>query len=391
MVISQKNESFIKVLIATSSTGNGHNVSAIALKEWAEYFLGSKIEVKIEQLLENSNLFLSKCVDFYNFIQRKSPWFHHIYYNIIELQEMINPGTVSLGSDYYIHLLREFQPHVLISVHDALNKGYFELGKKIIGSNLHCVTYCLEFQGGYGFSRNWVNTYADMFCCPTQETAQEAISRGMNPNKVFVSGILLRRCFYESPMNYSEKTNFLVNDLGLRHHLFTLLLSTGGAGAENHISFLNNLLPMSNVLQVIALCGSNISTREKLTVWRHKNPNFNLCVLPFTQQIHKLLQVSSAVVTRPGGITSYEALHLGCPIIFNGLGGIMPQELLTVSYFKCRNIAVTISRAEQLAPILQKWLSQPETYVQICQKLLSQRIQVHPEKVITQIISKNHH
>ncbi|OKH52816.1 hypothetical protein NIES2101_13215 [Calothrix sp. HK-06] len=384
----QANSKLLKVLIATSSTGNGHNASAVAFKEWAEHLYGTEIEVKIEQLLENSSPALSDGVNFYNFIQRKAPWFHHVYYNLIELQELMSPNTVSLGREYYIQLLKEFQPHVFISVHDALNKGYFELGKKTIGANLRCVTYCLEFQGGYGFSRNWVNTNGDMFFSPTKETAQEAISRGMNPDKVSVGGMILRRCFYEPQINQLEKTNFLVNDLGLQPHLFTLLLSTGGAGAQNHVHFLKNLLPMKDVLQVIALCGNNISAEKEVAAWHHEHPDFNLCILPFSEQMHKLLQVSSAVVTRPGGITSFEALHLGCPIIFNGLGGIMPQELLTVGYFERRNVAFVIAHPKKLVTILQKWISQPKSYIKICQQLLAERIQVNPECIVSQVIGK---
>jgi len=64
----------------------------------------------VEHALEDSHSFYRGAVGFYNFIQRRAPWFHHIYYNLIELLELLNPGTVSLGSDYYTRLLQEYRP-----------------------------------------------------------------------------------------------------------------------------------------------------------------------------------------------------------------------------------------------------------------------------------------
>ncbi|MEM9927443.1 MAG: glycosyltransferase [Cyanobacteria bacterium P01_D01_bin.50] len=378
----------MKILVLTSSTGGGHNSAAAAFADWATYLYGSQIEIKIEHLLENSSPTLAKAVGFYNYIQRNAPWFHHIYYNLIELQELINPGTVSLGRDYYIKLLKDFRPQVIISVHDAVNKGYFELAKQVLGSHTRCVIYCLEFQGGYGFSRNWVNKNADLFWAPTEETARAAIFLGMKPEKVKILGIILRRDFYHPPLNEVEKNNILVNELGLKKEKFTLLLATGGAGAQNHLAFLKNLVNLKNNLQVIALCGHNKNVLEQVKIWSQKNPEFNLCALPFTDNMHKIIQVSDAIVTRPGGITNSEALHLGCPIIFNGLGGIMPQELLTVGYFKNRNISTTIYHPKQLSPIIKKWIFQPEIYLKNRDKLLSYKPEIIPETIIEEVLNK---
>lgn len=379
----------MKILILTSSTGGGHNSAAAAFADWANYLYGSQIEIKIEHLLENSSPTLAKAVDFYNYIQINAPWFHHIYYNLIELQELINPGTVSFGRDYYIQLLKDFQPQVILSVHDALNKGYFELAKQVLGSHTRCVIYCLEFKGGYGFSRNWVNKTADLFWAPTEETAQAAISLGMKPEKVKLLGQILHRNFYNPPLNEIEKNKIFIDELGLKKDKFTLLLATGGAGAQNHLAFLNNLVILKNNLQIIALCGRNQNALEQVKIWSQKNPDFNLCALPFTDNMHKIIQISDAIVTRPGGITNSEALHLGCPIIFNGLGGIMPQELLTVGYFKNRDISTTIYHPKQLLPILKKLIFQPEIHLKMRDKLLSYKQKIIPQTVIKEVLNIN--
>lgn len=378
----------MKILILTSSTGNGHNAAADAFVDWITYLYGSQIEIKIEHLLENSSPTLAKAVDFYNYIQRNAPWFHHIYYNIIELQELINPGTVSLGRDYYIQLLKDFQPQVILSVHDALNKGYFELAKQVLGSHTRCVIYCPEIQGGYGFSRNWVNKTADLFWAPTEETVQTAINLGMKPEQVKNLGIIFPRNFYHPFLSTIEKNNILVHELGLNIGKFTLLLSTGGAGAQNHIAFLNSLISLKNDLQVIALCGSNENAINQVREWSQENPDFNVCALAFTEKMHQIIQISDAIVARAGR-TPCEALHLGCPIIINGLGGIMPQELLAVKYFKKRDISTTIYYPSQLLPILKRWIIQSEIHLEIRNKLLSCRQDTRPEIGVKEVLNIN--
>ncbi len=378
----------MKILILTSSTGNGHNAAADAFVDWITYLYGSQIEIKIEHLLENSSPTLAKAVNFYNYIQRNAPWFHHIYYNIIELQEIINPGTVSLGRDYYIQILKDFHPQVILSVHDALNKGYFQLAKQVLGSHTRCVIYCPEIQGGYGFSRNWVNKTANLFWAPTEETVQTAINLGMKPEQVKNLGIIFPRNFYHPFLSAIEKNNLLVHELGLNIGKFTLLLSTGGAGAQNHIAFLNSLIYLKNDLQVIALCGSNENAINQVREWSQQNPDFNVCALAFTEKMHQIMQISDAIVARAGR-TPCEALHLGCPIIINGLGGIMPQELLAVKYFKKRDISTTIYHPSQLLPILKQWITKPETHLAIRNKLLSCRQDTRAEIGIKQVLNIN--
>lgn len=166
MLISenQKLQQPNRLLILTSSTGAGHNAAAAAIAEWANYLLGDQIEIKVEHILENSDPSFAKLVDFYNLIQRNAPWFYHFYYNVIQMAGLMsNPISLGIGKNYYVKLLNDFKPQVIISVHGLTNKGYFEIAKKVVGSHLHCVTYCPEMQGGYGFFRSWVNHRCDLF------------------------------------------------------------------------------------------------------------------------------------------------------------------------------------------------------------------------------------
>lgn len=343
-----------RLLILTSATGAGHDTHALATAAWCSRLYGTYVEVTIAHALEESHVFYRLGVDFYNLIQRRAPWFHHVYYNVIELLDALNPGTVGLGRAHYVNLLKATRPDAILSVHDCLNRGYFELAAETLGAHVRCATYCPEFEGGYGFSRNWVNPRGDFFFGRTAETVREAQRRGAT--KAMAAGHWAPPGFYDPAGKDAGQTR---RELGLDADRFTLLLSTGGAGAQNHRRLLRALRPLDSRMQVIALCGRDERVRSELEAWCARETSLTVRCLGFTDRMPDLLRAASAVVARAGATTAGEALLCGCPVIFNGLGGMMPQELPTWRYFSAREIGVAALTAGAVREHVTRWLERP--------------------------------
>ena len=378
-----------KVLILTASGGSTHKLTAQSIQKIIYKLYGDTIETKIEDIFANSNFFTKSIIDFYNFIHRHAPWFHHIYFNIFEFPALMKWGTNAFVSDYYKKLIYDYKPDLILSVFCSLNKGYFEVAKEILGEQVFCTTFCTEYTGGYGFSVNWVNPKSDLFLCHTDEVKQQAIQLGISAQKIKFSNILLRENFYILPMTEDERRQFLVQELGLEAHKFTLLLSTNGAGSQNHVNLMKSLLKFSDKLQVIAVCGNNLKAKERVIEWCKKNPQLKVCILGFTDKMNKLLQVSHANVQRPGFMITAESLHLNCPIIFNGIGSIMPQESLAVRYFVPRQMAVKIAQPKQLSEIIKNWLDNPEERIKIHQNIANYDFNhTSFQKIINELIEK---
>jgi processive 1,2-diacylglycerol beta-glucosyltransferase len=376
-----------RLLVLTSATGAGHDTHAHAAAAWCSRLYGANAEVTVVHALEDSHAFYRHGVDFYNFIQRRMPWFHHIYYNVVELMEALNPGTVSFGRDYYISLLEKTRPDAILSVMDCLNRGYFELAKEVLGSRVKCATYCTEFTGGYGFSRNWVNPRGDYFLGRTAEAAREGVRRGMRAERSLIAGHWAPPAFYDPPLRAEEKAAYLRDNLGLDPERFTLLLSTGGAGAQNHAAILRALFPLGDRLQVIALCGRDPAAKSGLEAWAKKEAPFPVRALGFTDEMPKLLQACSAVVARAGATTAGEALLCGCPIIFNVLGGIMPQEMPTWRYFRARKIGFIAQRPAGIRSVVEWWTERPESYLEVREGMRAARDATTPEQALGKLIS----
>lgn len=375
-----------RILILTSATGAGHDTHANATTAWCAQFYGPNVEVIIDHTLEDSHPIYGKAVAFYNFIQRYMPWFHHIYYNVIELLEVLNPGTVSLGRDYYIQLLERIRPHAVISVMDCLNRGYFELATSVLGPDTKCATYCTEFSDGYGHSRNWVNPRCGYFFGRTEDTVRDARRRGVPEERTLVVGHWAPPQFYVPPPTAEEKATYLRDTLQLDADKFTLLLSTGGNGAQNHADILRTLFPLGDRIQVIALCGRNAKARADLDAWVEREAPFQVRTLPFTDEMAKLFHVSSAVVARGGATSAGEVLLCNCPIIFNGLGLMMPQELPTWRYFRDHKIGFRAFRAGGFRPIIERWLDHPEEYAALRQRMLELRNATTPQAALERLL-----
>jgi len=364
-----------RLLVLTSATGAGHDTHASATADWCRRLYGARVEVTIAHELEDSHFFYRGAVEFYNQIQRRAPWFHHIYYNTIELLELLNPGTVSLGREHYVALLERVRPDAVLSVHDCLNRGYFELAKEVLGPAVKCATFCAEFEGGYGFSRNWVNARGDYYFARTAEVAREAVRRGMDRDRTLVSGHWAPVAFYEGGEPKPPKPE-----------RFTLLLSTGGNSAQNHREVLRALRPLADQLEVIALCGRDEPARLELEDWARRESPVPLRALGFSHEMPKLLRSASAVVARGGATTAGEALLCGCPMIFNGFGGMMPQEMPTWRYFCQRGMGFSAWTGNQIRAHVARWLDAPDDYAEVVERMKAARDDTTPRASLGKLL-----
>ena len=102
--------------------------------------------------------------------------------------------------------------------------------------------------------------------------------------------------------------------------------------------------------------------------------------------MHLLLQVSDAIVTRGGTTTCAKALHFRCPIIFNAIGGIMPQEELTVKYFRNGSGAELIGNAADFERVISSWMENRRSYDRLRANFLKLRYDEDPTLVVRELV-----
>jgi processive 1,2-diacylglycerol beta-glucosyltransferase len=374
-------------LVLTSSTGGGHDMRAQAFAEWCFLLYRHDVDVRIEQMLEDSSGVFRGGVNFYNMIQRHSPWMHKAFYAVVEGLSLLNRRTVTLGRRYFERVLRDYRPHLVFSVHDCLNRGYFQLARKLLGpANVRCATYCGEFSGGWGYSRNWVEPTVDLYFSRTPTASDYAVKLGLPAERARIRGYLMQPRAYLENFTAAECADYREKKLGLKRDLFTVFLATGMNGANNHRELLPALLDHADRVQAIVVCGRNLSTYGELVHWRTQHPEFSCFIDSCSDEMHRLMQASDAIVTRGGTTTCAKALHFKCPIIFNAFGGVMPQERLTVKFFQRSGAAESVQTAAQFRELIERWLADRGNYERLRQNFLRLRYEEDPTVLIDELV-----
>jgi len=377
----------LRILVLTSSTGGGHDARAAAFVRWIKRLYGWSIDVRVESMLEDSSALNRFGVGLYNFIQKHAPWLHHPYYLAIELLAFVNRRSVALGRKYYRQVVENFQPHLVFSVHDCLNRGYFQDVRAQLGArNVRCATYCSEFSGGYGYSQNWIEPSADLYISRTRTAADYAIKLGMPADRIVVRGHLMEPRIYQEELKGEQRRAFRVENLGLDPDKFTVFLATGGVGANNHFQLLPVLLKFADTHQVIVVCGRNHKAFVRVNAWRKVHPQLRCHLEGYCSTMHLLVQASDVVVTRGGTTTCAKALHFRTPIILNGVGGVMPQERLTAKFFLQDRASEKIASAADFDEILTRWRSRPESFAEMRARFVALRYDDDPQVVVRELV-----
>lgn len=377
----------VRILVLTSSTGGGHDARAEAFADWCFQLYQHGVDVRIEQMLERSSVVNRGGVHLYNWIQRRMPVLHSAYYAIIELLALLNRRTVSLGRGYYTEVLREYRPHLILSVHDCLNRGYFQLARQILAPQpVKCVTYCGEFSGGWGYSVNWIEPSVDLYYSRTPTARDFAVSRGIPADRCRVRGHLMQPRAHRDVFDAAGVARFREVELGLQPDRFTVFLATGGNGANNHFELLPALLRYAHRVQAIVICGRDKETHHALVHWRAQHPALRLYIEGYSDQVHRLMQASDVIVTRGGTTTCAKALHFRCPIVFNAFGGIMPQERLTWKFFRNGAGSEKIEAAEDFERILVAWMQEGQRFEAYRRAFLGLRYEEDPTLLIDEIV-----
>ena len=382
----------LKILILSSSTGGGHDMRAQALEAWIERecaSTGMPIHARRIQTLESTSPLYAFGVKLYNWIQRNAPRLHHIYFGYLELAEMHRYADAIIGGDRFAKKIHQANPDLVLSTHAHLNHGYFELCRRNASAGMvrppPCVTYCGELAGGYGFSRHWVNPRSDLFIGAVHETCEQAADLGMPKERNNVGGFLLKPDFYQPKTPHEKAKEALAGRWNLDVKKPIVLLATGANSAGNHLECLKSLYEQKSNIQVLALCANHSKTLHHIQQWADTHPSMPVVAIPRTEEMAFFMDGVDMLFARPGTGTTSEAVMRTCPILFNTIGGIMPQEVPTIRYAHQHGFGMQAGTPNQMARQTEQMLKQ-ETWIQHRRAMRSAQPHAHPRDILQHLI-----
>ena len=326
-----------KVLIMSASTGGGHNRAARAIKEELtnKSIDGITIDCEIIDSLKIVNGTMDKLISRgYEKSAKYTPkaWggvYKLTESNLISRNEFKDNPLTSLISRKLKKLIEVKKPDLIIGTHPFPMIALSTLKKhtnacknhenSILHDTLHKYYYNLSVPPlitvltDYTTHSTWIQNEIDFYIAGHEYVKELLIYDGVHPDKVKTFGIPVEKSFLSN-----RDRNTVLSEFGLDPEKFTVLLMGGSFGAGNIKETLDELLSIDRDFQVIVITGSNESLKEKLEkkLAAHEDCyDKNILVLGFTNKMNDLLASVDVLVSKPGGLTTTEALLKDLPMI----------------------------------------------------------------------------
>ena len=336
-----------KVLILHATAGHGHQKAAQALEEACRKLLPSA-EVRIEDTLrftpgffgsgyKNTYLFLIQHVPvlwgfcYYFFDQR---WLYRI---VRPLRRFVNRRMAAALE----RMVVEEQPSVILSTHFLATEvcGVLRKEKRI---TCPVVTVITDYLPHYF----WIEDGVDLYVVAADETKAELLRRGVSADKIRVLGIPV-----EAKFARALDRSTICKRLGIDDAVFTLLLTSGGAGVGHAEKMIEMFFALQKPLQILAVCGTNRALFE--TLGRRFGNRVGFKAFGFVDNMDELMEAADLVVGKAGGLTVSESLAKVRPIImFEPVPGQETRNAVCVEHrgagFIAANYKEVIQRVSEL-------------------------------------------
>ena len=294
---------------------------------------------------------------------------------------------MTFGRLYYERVLREYRPHLVFSVHDCLNRGYFQLARKILGPEQRALRHLLRgILRRLGLQLELGRADGGPLFLPHPHRERLRRQARLSRAKARVRGYLMQPRAYLEILTPRGAAALPRAKARPPPRSFHGVPGHGGNGANNHFELLPALVRHADRVQAIVICGRNNQTYNELVHWRAQHPEFYCFIEGFSDVMHLLMQASDAIVTRGGTTTCAKALHFKCPIIFNAFGGIMPQERLTVKFFRNGAAAEVVQNEAQFRAVIDRWMADPAAYQRALENFLQLRYEEDPTVLIEELV-----
>jgi processive 1,2-diacylglycerol beta-glucosyltransferase len=344
-----------RVLILSASVGSGHLRAAEAL-ELAVRRLRPDAVVRNEDVLAFATTpFRLSFADAYLAMVNHAPQLLGMIYGRFD-----RPDPPRYGAVYRLKValermnLRPFIDLLTAEPWDLVINTFF-LSAEVVASlrrQGRVTTPQVQVITDFESHRNWVNHPCELYCTATEESALYLSCFGVPRSAAIATGIPIHPAF-AVPKDRAG----CVARRRLADDRPVVLLLAGGHGVGPLEAIYRAVLAVSVPLQVVAVTGRNEHAERRLKLVPVP-PQHQSQVRGFTDQIDELLAAADLVVTKPGGLTTADALARGVGmVIVNPVPG---QEERNSDYLLENGAAIKVNHVPTLAHKVETVLRSPE-------------------------------
>ena len=348
-----------KILIISSDTGGGHKSAAQAIAVGLQRFWhGESVAVRIMKAAEESHRLTDRLVSFYNWILRhKQGWMKYLYWAVNKLRPETRDFFQRRCIGYLKNQFEKWCPHIVVSVHPLTQHIFGRILRELnLSDQIPLVTVVTD--PCYGFWKGWACDDVSLYLVANEEAKKQLIDYGVSEDRIRISGLPLHPKFREvtEADAQSARTAF-----GLNPDKFTVFVNAGWVGGGNIPSIFRELVRGELDVQAIFLAGKNEELRleaEEIA----KTAKFPVKVIGYSEDVEKLMQSANVMISKLGGLTTFEALACRLPIIADITTPPMPQEAGTVKLIASRGAGILLKHAIDIVPMIRSLVNDSDKY-----------------------------
>lgn len=338
-----------KILLLTLSVGSGH-VRAAEVIQRALTDGGDPVEARTLDALELARPWFHWLYVWpYWAMLRHAPWMWRWLFERRqhERHRSTAPHWVfRYGCQETLKQIKAFAPQLVI-VTEVGAAEIAALGKREGWFNAPILAVQTDFQS----EPPWVQREIDVYCVGSDEAKAQLIGWGVSPNRIVSCGIPIDPVF-ALPFDKAD----LLRALGLDARHPVVLVMGGGMGPAPLDKVVEVLEVCGLPLQVLAVAGHDQRMRQRLEQLRSKLA-LDLHPLGWTDTVPELMAVSELLITKPGGLTSAEALAIGLPMVLTH--PIPGPEERHLRYLEQHGVAVHARKTDEIPRLVSRLLNSP--------------------------------
>jgi UDP-N-acetylglucosamine:LPS N-acetylglucosamine transferase len=353
------NPNAAKILIISSDTGGGHRSAAAAIVAGIQGFVeGESYAIRVVRAVEESAAIAARLVRLYNWLLRNKQHWMKYYFWVLNL---VRPETReffhSRSIVYVRELFERWCPHIVVSVHPLTQHIFARVLKEMgLAERIPLVTVVTDPY--YGFWKGWACDDVTLYLVASEEARRQLIDYGIAPERIKVSGMPVHPKF---SFPGDQAARVARTALGLDAEKFTVFLNAGWEGGGNIPQIFRELVRGELDVQAIFLAGKNEALRSEAESLAAE-ARFPVKVIGYSDEVEQLMKAANVMISKLGGLSTFEALSCRLPIIADGTTAPMPQEASTVNLIVKGGAAVLLQRASDVVPVVRRMIDDSKHY-----------------------------
>ncbi len=342
--LHQEGEDNMKALVLTISAGQGHNKTARAI---GDYLKSQGVDVDIIDTYKYFNTALSNLVEKGYLLSTKfTPVMYGNIYSKAEQRDHSDKINVvdmagKIISRQFYKFIAGKNPDVIIATHIFAANLVSKFKEK---KESHALTFGVLTD--FTVHPFWETAELDYYVTPTALLNNQLIKKGIPEEKILPFGIPIEMKFTVSSNKEDAR-----KILGIENKK-TVFVMTGSMGYGDVIKYVKELDELQYDFQIITVCGNNTHLKNQIDRLRTHKKIYNF---GFVDNVDVIMDASDIIVSKPGGLTTSEALAKRLPMVL--IDPIPGQEDRNYEFLVNNGLAIGVSETFSVGEALYQLLS----------------------------------